>query len=105
LRKWADCLIVAPLSANTMAKVVNGLCDNLLTNIIRAWDYGKPIIVAPAMNTLMYENPITNKQINKMKKMGIKIIDPIEKMLMCGERGNGAMEEPCKVAEFIYSSL
>lgn len=44
-----------------MAKIVNGLCDNLLTNIVRAWDYNKPIIVAPAMNTLMFENPITEK--------------------------------------------
>lgn len=66
LRKWADCLLIAPLSANTMAKISNGLCDNLLTNVARAWDYNKPMILAPAMNTMMYENPITKKQITKL---------------------------------------
>lgn len=49
-----------------MAKISNGLCDNLLTNVARAWDYKKPMILAPAMNTMMYENPITFKQINKL---------------------------------------
>lgn len=66
LRKWADCFLIAPLSANTMAKIVNGLCDNLLTNVARAWDYKKLMILAPAMNTMMYDNPITGKQIKKL---------------------------------------
>lgn len=54
LRRWADVLVLAPLSANTMAKVAHGLCDNLLTSVVRAWDYAKPMIVAPAMNTYMW---------------------------------------------------
>ena len=60
LRKLASILIIAPLSANTMGKIANGLCDNLLTCIARCWDLKRnPFIVAPAMNTMMYEHPIT----------------------------------------------
>lgn len=61
LRKWADVLLVAPLSANTLAKLANGLCDNLLTCVARAWDFSRPLLVAPAMNTLMWESPFTAK--------------------------------------------
>ncbi|EDQ84779.1 uncharacterized protein MONBRDRAFT_29896 [Monosiga brevicollis MX1] len=63
LRKWADVLVIAPLSANTMAKLVHGLCDNLVTCIYRAWDLKRPVLVAPAMNTLMWEHPITAEQV------------------------------------------
>lgn len=54
LRKWAHIMLIAPLSANSLAKISNGLCDNLLMSIVRAWDFNKPFIVAPAMNTYMY---------------------------------------------------
>jgi len=61
LRKIASILLIAPLSANTMGKIANGLCDNLLTCIARCWDIKQyPFIVAPAMNTMMYEHPITD---------------------------------------------
>ena len=63
LRKLSSMMIVAPLSANTMAKFANGLCDNLLSCVFRAWDFEtKPVIVAPSMNTFMYEHPITDIQ-------------------------------------------
>ena len=52
-------MIICPLSANTMAKISNGICDNLLTCVFRAWDFKKPVFVAPAMNTFMYDNPFT----------------------------------------------
>lgn len=54
LRKWADLMLIAPLDANTLAKIANGLCDNLLTSIVRAWDPKKPLYFAPAMNTYMW---------------------------------------------------
>ncbi len=56
-------MLIAPMGANTMAKISNGICDNLLTSIVRAWDFKSgnyPLMVAPAMNTLMFENPITD---------------------------------------------
>ena len=63
LRTLADILLIAPLSANTMGKFANGLADNLLTNLFRAWDMkAESCIVAPAMNTNMYRNPITEAQ-------------------------------------------
>ena len=58
LRKWASAFLIAPMSANTLAKVSNGICDNLLTSIVRAWDHARPLILAPAMNTLMWGQPV-----------------------------------------------
>lgn len=80
LRRWAHVLVVAPLSANTLAKVVNGMSDNLLTSVIRAWDTtrridGKEarILVCPAMNTAMYVHPVTAKQIGILEEeWGVK---------------------------------
>ena len=58
-RKWADVLLVAPLDANTLAKFALGLSDNFLTCIFRAWDFERPVVLAPAMNTLMWQSPVT----------------------------------------------
>ena len=99
LRNWADCMIIAPLSANTLAKVANGLCDNLLTCVVRAWDYSKPIILAPAMNTLMWSNPFTSHQIECMKRFGAVMVPPVEKKLACGDVGIGAMATPADIAK------
>lgn len=94
LRKWADAMVIAPLSANTLAKVAGGLCDNLLTCIVRAWDFSKPIYVAPAMNTFMWDNPFTEKHLESLKNLGFVVISPVCKKLACGDYGNGAMAEP-----------
>lgn len=59
LRRWADILVIAPLDANTLAKLAYGLADNCLTCVARAWDRKRPVILAPAMNTLMWEHPAT----------------------------------------------
>jgi phosphopantothenoylcysteine decarboxylase len=59
LKDWADVLVIAPLSANTLTKMAVGICDNLLTSMYYAWPKEKPIIVAPAMNTDMWNNPLT----------------------------------------------
>lgn len=93
LVKWADILVIAPLDANTLAKLSNGLCDNLLTSIVRAWDLSKPLFFCPAMNTRMYEHPLTSKQIEILKSFGYNEIPCISKMLMCGDSGQGAMAE------------
>lgn len=91
LIKWADIFVIAPLSANTLAKLANGICDNLLTCCARAWNFDKPLIVAPSMNTRMWEHPITKEHTDKIRSWGIRVIDPIEKELFCGDVGNGAM--------------
>lgn len=105
-RNWADMLLIAPLSANTLAKIANGICDNLLTNIARCWDFQKDFIVCPAMNTLMYQHPITSEHLNKLKSWGVRVIDPVEKKLFCGESGIGAMEDVNKItSEVALTSL
>jgi phosphopantothenoylcysteine decarboxylase len=91
LRKWADVMLIAPLSANTLAKVSHGLCDNLLTCIVRAWDFSKPLLVAPAMNTHMWSHPFTAPQLDILQRLGVVVIPPISKRLACGDVGVGAM--------------
>ncbi|KAJ8555755.1 hypothetical protein K7X08_013251 [Anisodus acutangulus] len=94
LRRWADIMVIAPLSANTLGKIAGGLCDNLLTCIVRAWDYNKPLFMAPAMNTLMWNNPFTERHLMIIDELGISLIPPVSKRLTCGDYGNGAMAEP-----------
>jgi phosphopantothenoylcysteine decarboxylase len=65
-RKWADVLIVAPLDANTLAKFAVGIADNFLTCVFRAWDFSKPVVLAPAMNTLMWESPVTRRHLRQL---------------------------------------
>ena len=104
LRKWADGMIIAPLSANTLAKIANGLCDNLLTCIVRAWDFKKPLLLAPAMNTYMWKNPLTKKQLEICVDLGFTIVPPISKKLACGDVGDGAMAEPSQITS-MYASI
>ena len=103
LRKSADLLVIAPLDANTLAKLSNGMCDNLLTCICRAWDFKKPILFAPAMNTFMWDHPVTITQINTLKSWGYAEIPPIEKTLMCATKG--AMPEAETIAQRIVAAL
>jgi phosphopantothenoylcysteine decarboxylase len=103
MRRWADCMIVAPLDANTLAKISHGMCDNLLTCIVRAWDWNKPLLLAPAMNTYMWDNPPTAEQIAKVKSWGALVINPIEKKLACNDVGMGAMAEVADIVAKVSS--
>lgn len=105
LRKWADINIVAPVSANTLAKIANGICDNLLTCIIRAWDFKKPLVLAPAMNTLMWENPFTEKHISTCRSLGMHMVPPVSKRLACGDVGTGGMASPEAIVEYCRTFL
>lgn len=110
LRKWADVFLIAPLGANSLAKISNGICDNLLTSVIRAWDIqnikSKPVIICPAMNTLMYTHPLTNKQLSILvDEFGFILIDSIEKVLMCGDSGIGAMAKIEDIIEKTFTIL
>lgn len=93
LIKWADIFIIAPCTANTLAKMANGISDNLLTNCALAWNYNKPLIFAPSANCLMMSHMATQKNIAAMKSFGAICAEPQIKKLFCGDVGMGAMAE------------
>ena len=98
LRDWANYLLIAPLSANTLAKIYNGICDNLLTCIIKAWCNNKQIFYAPAMNTKMYNHYLTEIHRNYLNKvLGYIEIVSESKRLACGDIGIGAMAHINKI--------
>lgn len=93
LGKWAHVMLIAPLDANSLAKMATGICDNLLLCTVRAWDFDKPLIFCPAMNTRMWDHPLTQQHINILKGWGFIEIPCVAKTLICGDTGNGAMAE------------
>lgn len=107
LRRWADILLIAPLSANTLAKMANGICDNLITSVFRSWNTMTPVVVAPAMNTHMYTNPMTKKHLMVLKESFpyVQVLKPIEKVLVCGDIGMGGMREWTDVVDNVVRQL
>lgn len=102
LREWADLLLIAPLSANTLAKMANGLCDNLLTSVARAWSRDKPLVVAPAMNTVMWEHPATEQHLDQLQVwFRFRAVRPIAKRLACGDEGIGALARLDDIVEAV----
>lgn len=94
LCKWANVLVIAPCSANTLAKISYGFCDNLLCSIVRAWPDNFPLIIAPAMNTEMWDKFETQEQLERLyKHRNFSCINPISKKLACGDTGIGAMAD------------
>lgn len=105
LGKWADLMLIAPLDANTLAKMATGICDNLLLCTTRAWNFDKPLFFCPAMNTRMWQHPITEQQVATLKQWGHIEIKCIAKKLMCGDTGLGAMETPANIVQTIVEHL
>ena len=117
LRRWAEVLLIAPLDAHTLAKLATGLCDNCLSCVWRAWDRSRPIILAPAMNTLMWDHPFTCQHLRALgcysgltdlpeeddpllllerinaRSPFLRLIPPQVKTLACGDVGVGAMAD------------
>ncbi|KAF7976931.1 hypothetical protein HWV62_5344 [Athelia sp. TMB] len=102
LRRWADVVLVAPCSANTLAKIAQGLCDNLATSLLRALAPTTPTFVFPAMNTHMYEHPLTQQHVRTIREViGYNVVGPIGKALACGDIGMGAMTEWKDIVQII----
>jgi phosphopantothenoylcysteine decarboxylase len=117
LRRWGELLCVAPLDANTLAKFANGLADNCLTSVWRAWDPSRPVVLAPAMNTLMWEHPLTGRHLRQINADAggdfitdtlpldeivvmmnrtcprLRVVAPVSKRLACGDVGVGGLGE------------
>jgi len=105
LNKWADLTIICPATANTINKLAVGIADNLLTSLFLAHDRTKPYLIAPAMNTLMYEHPATQASLKKLKEWGAQILPTSEGYLACGDTGKGKLLEPDVIYEYILSAL
>lgn len=99
LAKWADLMIIVPATANIIAKVTHGISDDLLSTTFLACNKHK--MICPAMNTQMYENPITQKNIQACKELGYQILDPVVGHLACNDTGRGKMMEPADIVEAI----
>lgn len=105
LMKWADLIILAPASANTINKMANGLADNLITSLFLAYNFDKPYLIAPAMNTNMFQHPSTQSSIEKLKSWGIKVLPTDSGYLACGDYGSGKLLDPDKIYDYIIESL
>jgi phosphopantothenoylcysteine decarboxylase len=129
LRRWAELLLIAPLDANTLAKLACGLADNCLTCVWRAWDPNRPVVLAPAMNTLMWEHPLTWRHLRQLATdhgdvpppadaagetlitwinahcPRLHVVQPITKELACGDVGVGAMAEVPQIVTAVQAKL
>ncbi len=103
LAQKADVILIAPATANTIGKIANGIADNLLTTVVMAST--AKVIFAPAMNTMMYRNPIVKGNIEKLKNLGCEFIEPGVGLLACGDYGEGKMAEPSDIVEYIINSF
>ena len=99
LANWADAFVVAPATANIIAKMAYGLADDLLSTTLLAAQ--APIVVCPAMNTGMYENVATQENIAKLKSRGFTVMPPAVGKLACGTSGAGRLPEPQEIVEFL----
>ena len=103
LAKQADIFMVAPASANVIGKIANGIADDMLTTTVMACKCHK--IISPAMNTNMFENPIVQSNIQKLKDYGYEIIEPASGYLACGDVGAGKMPEPAVLESYIMREI
>lgn len=101
LADWCDLFVVAPLSANTMAKLANGIADNLLTQTALACT--KPLLLAPAMNTNMWQHPATQANVETLRARQAHILAPTDGDLACGVTGTGRLPEPEELFQQIKS--
>ena len=128
LRRWADLFAVAPLDANTLAKFAGGLADNCLACVWRAWDPRRPVVLAPAMNTLMWEHPLTARHLRQLAADSaapppaglaldhlvtwvnahcprLRVVAPESRQLACGDMGVGALAAPERIVAAVAGLL
>lgn len=101
--KWADVFVVAPATANVIAKFAHGICDDMLTTTFLACK--APKVIAPAMNTNMYDNPITQQNLQSLRSLGMQIVEPVSGLLACGDTGRGKMADIDIIEEAVEIAL
>ena len=102
LSRAADFVLVCPATADLLAKMAAGLADDLATTLLLATD--KPVVVAPAMNVRMWLHPATGRNVQRLVDDGIKVIEPAEGEMACGEFGPGRLPEPEAIVEWLGSN-
>ena len=129
LRRWAELLVIAPLDANTLTKLAGGLADNCLTCVWRAWEPSRPVVLAPAMNTVMWQHPVTGRHLRQLaldagtgpapndlnlkalvvwindRCPRLRIVGPQSKQLACGDVGEGAMAEVEEIVSVVTAMV
>lgn len=103
LAQKADIFLIAPATANIIGKMIGGIADDMLSTTIMATQ--APVVVVPAMNTNMYVNPVLQRNIEDLKKLGVEFIDPASGRLACGDVGVGKMAEPADIVEYVEHVL
>lgn len=96
---WGDIMLVAPATANIIGKFAAGIADDPLSTTFLA--FNKPVFIAPAMNTNMYDHPIVQRNINLLNDYGFHFIEPATGQLACGVVGKGRMEEPANIVKYL----
>jgi phosphopantothenoylcysteine decarboxylase/phosphopantothenoylcysteine decarboxylase/phosphopantothenate--cysteine ligase len=104
LAKKADCCVIAPATANIIGKLASGVADDMLTTVVMAIR-NKPILICPAMNTAMYENPVTQDNIRKLRDFGYQFVEPKESLLACGDLGKGALADVSVIVAAVGKAL
>lgn len=108
LAQNADIVLIAPATGNIIGKIASGIADDLLSSVVMAAANQSYVFIAPAMNTNMYENPIVQDNLEKLRSMGYQIIEPKESHLACGTTGKGALadvEEIVRIVEEMGAAL
>ncbi|MGN1403786.1 MAG: bifunctional phosphopantothenoylcysteine decarboxylase/phosphopantothenate--cysteine ligase CoaBC [Ruminococcus sp.] len=103
LAQRADIMLIAPASANVIGKMANGIADDMLTTTVMACT--APVLLSPAMNTHMYENPIVQDNLDKLRRFGYTVIEPAVGMLACRDVGTGKMPEPEVLLDYILREI
>lgn len=104
LAEFADIVVVAPATANVIGKIANGICDDLLTTTMCAVN-AKPVLIAPAMNNNMWNNPAVQKNVETLKQFGYELTGPATGRLACGTEAVGRMSEPADILAKIVQTV
>jgi phosphopantothenoylcysteine synthetase/decarboxylase len=105
LAQWPDVLAIAPATANVIGKIANGIADDMLTTVVMASLPTTPVVIAPAMNTKMWQNPIVQRNVEYLRSLGrYRFVPPRESLLACGDYGEGALATPADIVDAVLGA-
>lgn len=103
LNRWADRSVICPATANRLNKMAAGVADDLIGNLWLTHDFAKPLFVVPAMNTKMWQHPITQASVTTLQEIGVRLLSPAAGNLACGDVGDGRLMEPEDILKAILA--